>query len=144
MSRIYEALRTVEAKRSLSGARDRDSLGVMEMTERRRSRRWELDVPLTVYGHGSGGSPFYQEAEAINAGAEGALLLMRAPACEGQELLLINNYSSKEQLCRIVRVRSRDTETNEVGVTFPWPNPEFWHVPDTSCNLSKEPADEGF
>jgi hypothetical protein len=143
MSRIYEALRTAEAMRSVRGA-PTGNLGVMEMPEQRRSRRWELDVPLTVYGRGAGGSPFYQEAQAVNASAEGALILMHAPVCEGQKLLLINNYSSKEQLCRVVRVCTRDTETNEVGVKFPSPNLEFWKIPDASFNLSEEPADEGF
>jgi hypothetical protein len=143
MSRIYEALRTAEAMRSVRGALT-GNLGVMEMTEQRRSQRWELDVPLTVYGRRPGGSPFYQEAQAVNVSAEGALVLIHAPVREGQELLLINNYSSKEQRCCVVRVCSRDTETNEVGVRFPSPNPEFWNIPDASFNLSEESADEGF
>jgi hypothetical protein len=143
MSRIYEALRTAEAMRSVHGA-PTGNRGVMEMTDQRRFRRWELDVPLTVYGRGSSGAPFYQEAQAVNVSAEGALIQIRAPVCEGQELLLINNYSSKEQRCRIVRVRSNGTEMNEVGVKFPSPNPEFWNIPDPSCDLPEKPEDEGF
>jgi PilZ domain len=143
MSRIYEALRTAEATRSAHGA-PAGNRGVMEMTDQRRFRRWELDVPLTVYGRGSSGSPFYQEAQAVNVSAEGALIQIRAPVCEGQELLLINNYSSKEQRCCIVRVRSNGTEMNEVGVKFPSPNPEFWNIPDPSCDLPEKPEDEGF
>jgi len=143
MSRIYEALRTAEAIRSVHDA-SKGTIGVMEAQEQRRFRRWELDVPLTVYGRGSNGSPFYQEAQAINVSAQGALILIHAPVSEGQELLLINNYSSKEQRCRIVRVCSRDAERNEVGVKFPSPNLEFWNVPDASGNLPEEPVDEGF
>lgn len=144
MSRIYEALRTLEAERSVIAAPDRALLGIMDPQEQRRFRRWELDVPLTVYGRGSGGSPFYQEAQAVNVSAEGALLLIHEPVSEGQELLLINNYSSKEQRCVVVRVCSRDTETNEVGVKFPGPNLEFWNVPDTSRDRSEGSAEEGF
>jgi PilZ domain len=143
MSRIYEALRTAEATRSAPGA-PTGNRGVMDMTEQRRFKRWELDVPLTVYGRGSSGSPFYQEAQAINVSAEGALVRVQAPVCEGQELLLINNYSSKEQICRVVRVRSSDAEMNEVGVKFPAPNLEFWNVPYASCDSPEEPVDEGF
>jgi hypothetical protein len=142
MSRIYEALRTAEAARSLHGA-PTGSRGVMEMTEQRRFRRWELDVPLTVYGRGSSGSPFYQEAQAVNVSAEGALIRVHATVCEGQELLLINNYSSKEQICRIVRVRNRGAEMNEIGVKFPAPNLEFWNIPDTG-DSPEAPVDEGF
>ena len=143
MSRIYEALRTAEATSSVRSA-PTGNRGVMEMTDQRRFRRWELDVPLTVYGRGSSGSPFYQEAQAVNVSAEGALIQIRAPVCEGQELLLINNYSSKEQRCCIVRVRNNGTEMNEVGVKFPSPNPEFWNIPDVPSNPYQEPSDEGF
>jgi hypothetical protein len=142
MSRIYEALRVVEAERSANGARDSDNLGAMDILEQRRSRRWELDVPLTVYGHGPDGSTFYQEADAENASADGGLIVMRISVCEGQELLLINNFSSQEQLCRVVRVISRDAETTEVGVAFPSPNPKFWEFSKSS--LPEEPLDEGF
>ena len=143
MSRIYEALRTAEAMRSVNGD-SKGTLGVLEVQEQRRFRRWELDVPLTVYGRGAGGSPFYQEAQAINVSAQGALVVIHAPVSEGQELLLINNYSSKEQICRIVRVRRRDAESSEVGVKFPSPNLEFWNIPDALGNPSEGPADEGF
>jgi hypothetical protein len=144
MSRIYEALRTVEAERSGVVAPDRGLLGIMERPDQRRFRRWELDVPLTVYGRGAGGSPFYQEAQALNVSAEGALVLIHEPVCEGQELLLINNYSSKEQRCQVVRVCSRDTETYEVGVKFPAPHLEFWNVPEASRDRSGTSGDEGF
>jgi len=69
---------------------------------------------------------------------------LRAPVFEGEDLLLINNWTSKEQICRIVRVRRRDAETNEIGVAFPSSNPDFWFVPDTPCDLPEVPADEGF
>ena len=144
MSRIYEALRIMNATRSESGAADRDSLGVMEMPERRQSPRYELDVPLTIYGRAPSGSPFYQVADAVNGSADGGLIVLRVPVCEGQDLLLINNWTSKEQICRVVHIRGRDAETNEVGVAFPSPNPEFWQVPDVPCNPHEEPADEGF
>jgi len=144
MSRIYDALRTAEAKRCLKEALDGDLVGLMQKAEQRRSPRWELDVPLTVYGRGPSGSPFYVEAHAVNASAEGALILIRAPICEEQELLLINNYSSKVQLCRVVRVRSRDGEVNETGLSFKTPNLEFWDVPEDSSTLREETADEGF
>jgi hypothetical protein len=144
MSRIYDALKTAKRTRSTSGAGARESLGVMEGPEKRRSRRWELDVPLTVYGRGPTGSPFYKEADAVNGSADGGLIALRGPVCEGQDLLLINNWTSKEQVCQVVRVQSRDAETNEVGVAFPSPNPEFWEIPDVPCNPYEEPSDEGF
>jgi hypothetical protein len=144
MSQFYEALKIVEAARSESGAANGDSLGVMEMPEQRRSQRWELDVPLTVYGRGLSGSPFYKDADAVNGSAYGGVIVLRAPVCEGQDLMLINNWTSKEQVCRVVHVRGRDAETNEVGVAFSSLNPEFWQIPDVPCNPYENHADDGF
>ena len=101
-------------------------------------------MPLTVYGRGPNGNPFYQEANTLNASATGGLMVLRMPVHEGQDLLLINNWTSKEQLCRVVRVRARDAESYQVGVSFPSPNPEFWRVPAFPYNLQEEPSDEGF
>ena len=144
MSRIFDALKNVQATRSKSGTSDAEGLGVMERPELRQSPRRELDVPLTVYGRSASGSPFYQKAEAVNGSASGGLIVMGAAVIEGQDLLLINNRTSKEQVCRVVRVRSRDTETNEVGVAFPSPNPEFWQVADVACIQPEVALDEGF
>jgi hypothetical protein len=47
-------------------------------------------------------------------------------------------------VCRVVRVRGRDGEANEVGVAFPSSNPEFWQIPDVPSNPYQEPSDEGF
>ena len=142
MSRIFEALKGMEAERAARGAPDKDSLGVMELPELRRFPRRELSAPLTVYGRGPAGAPFYQEVDVVNVSADGGLIVMRTSVCEGQELLLINNHSSQEQLCHVVRIRSRDAETSEVGVTFPSPNPKFWEV--SGPPVTEEISDEGF
>ena len=142
MSRIFEALKGMEAERAAHGAPDKDSLGVMELPELRRYPRRELSAPLTVYGRGPAGAPFYQEVDVVNVSADGGLIVMRTSVCEGQELLLINNHSLQEQLCHVVRIRSRDAETSEVGVTFPSPNPKLWEV--SGPPVTEEISDEGF
>jgi hypothetical protein len=142
MSRIYEALKSAQDIRLKTGASDRDRLGGLDMPDRRRSKRWGLDVPLTVYGRASSGSPFYQKAEAVSGNANGGLIVLGAPVQEGQDLLLINNYSPQEQLCRVVHVRSRDAETSEVGVVFPSPHLEFWKIPTAPRASDETPSDE--
>jgi hypothetical protein len=144
MSRTDKTPKTVEAKRSASGVAAQRSAGALGTIDERRSRRWELDVPLTVYGRGPTGAPFYQEAEAVNVSATGGLIVLHTPVHEGQDLLLINNWTSIEQICSVVRVRSRGAETYQVGVSFPSPNVDFWFVPDAPCDLQEVPADEGF
>jgi hypothetical protein len=134
MERIYDALKSAEATRLSEEAAKAGGQCVAKIQERRRARRWELDVPLTVYGHLSNGVPFYQEAEAVNGSANGGLIVLRASLREGQDLFLINNWTTQEQICYIVHVRNRDAEISEVGVAFPVPNPSFWQIPDAPCD----------
>jgi hypothetical protein len=131
MSRIYEALKNTQQERSNSGLSARDGLGVMEMPECRGNARSDLDIDLTVYGHAAGKLPFYEQAKAVSGNADGGIFLLVAPVLEGQDLLLINDGSCKqEQICRVVSVTIRDVQASEVEVVFPYPNREFWALPD--------------
>jgi hypothetical protein len=129
MSQIYEALRNAQDIRLKNGTAGKDGAGVMGIPDRRASRRWELYLPITVYGHAPGKSPFYQDAVAVSGNANGGLLVLRAPVRMGQDLLLMVDCTSQEQICRIVHLRSRDAKTNEVGVAFLSPCREFWQIP---------------
>jgi hypothetical protein len=126
MSRIYDAIRTARESRSKSGLDRSDSLGEMELPERRGSPRKELDIDLTVYGRSEGESAFYEQARAISGNANGGVFLMSIPVLEGQVLLLINNGAAQEQVCNVLSVHIRDIQTSEVSVSFPAPNPDFW------------------
>jgi hypothetical protein len=129
MSRIYEALKNAQEQREKNGFPGRDGLGVMEMPERRGDARRELDVELTVYGRAAGESPFYEHAQALRGNSYGGLFLLAVPVLVDQDLFLINNRTSKEQICRVVNIRARDPQMAEVSVLFPSPNPEFWEIP---------------
>jgi hypothetical protein len=127
MSRIYEALKNAQEQKSKNELASGNCLGVMEMLERRGSPRTELDIELTVYGHSGSELPFYEQAKGIRGNADGGVFLLTVPVHEGQDLLLINDQNSnKEQICRVVNVIIRDILTSEVVVAFPSPNPEFW------------------
>lgn len=126
MSRIYEALKSAEESRSKSGVTGSDGLAMMEMPERRADPRQALDDALTVYGHAVDEAPFYEQARAVKGNSQGGMFLLAVPVSEGQELLLINNRTSQEQLCRVVNFMVRDAQTGEVSVAFPVANPEFW------------------
>jgi hypothetical protein len=126
MSRIYDAIRTARESRSKSGLDSKDTLGEMELPERRVAPRIDLDLDLTVYGRSDVEGPFYEKARAISGNANGGVFLAAIPVLEGQELLLINNGASEEQICIVLSVRIRDIQTCEVSVSFPAPNPDFW------------------
>ena len=135
MSRIYDAIKSARESRSKTGLDAEDSLGEMELPERRVTPRKELGINLTVYGWSAGEAAFYEQARALSGNANGAVLLLAIPVMEGQDLLLINNSNSQEQICNIVSVRTEDTQTLEVSVSFPMPNPDFWKPSETPQRL---------
>jgi hypothetical protein len=126
MSRIFDAIRIARESRSKSGLDNKDALGQMELPERRVAPRQDLDIDLTVYGRSDVEGPFYEKARAISGNANGGVFLAAIPVLEGQDLLLINNGASEEQICNVLSVHIRDIQTCEVSVSFPAPNPDFW------------------
>src|ERR1700730_10431699 len=79
-----------------------------------------------VYGHGSTRNPFYEEARALNATAEGALLILSAALNRGQKLLLINGVRQDPVQAQVVRTRTLGAQMFEVDIAFPVPQPDFW------------------
>ena len=126
MSRIFDAIQNARKSRSKDGVDRSESLGEMELPERRETPRVELGIDLTVYGRSEGEAAFYEQAKAISGNASGGVFLLGIPVMEGQNLLLINNGTALEQICNIVSVRTQDIQTLEVSVSFPLPNPNFW------------------
>ena len=102
------------------------------LPDRRVAPRQELDVELTVYGRSAYGAPFYDRAKAIIGNARGGLIVIPVPLTEGQDLLLINTSTSREQICTVVDVHIRDIQMSEVSVSFSSPNPAFWSTPTKS------------
>jgi hypothetical protein len=135
MSRIYDAIKSARESRSKIGLAAADFLGEMELPDRRVTPRKELGINLTVYGRSTGEAAFYEQAKALSGNANGGVLLLAIPVMEGQDLLLINNGTSQEQICNIVSVRTEDIQTLEVSVSFPVPNPDFWKPSATAGRI---------
>src|SRR5579862_7174763 len=129
MSKIFEALKQAQMVRAGKLPPQSPGEGAMEVSDRRRSRRWTMDIPVYVYGHGQGKEPFYEEAHTLHVNANGALLLLSAPVCQGQKLLLTNSLTQQEQDCRVVFIGARHSCTVEAGIAFPLTNPAFWQLP---------------
>jgi hypothetical protein len=128
MSRIFEALKHSQFVRVRKASPEPPGPGAAENTDRRRSRRWVLDVSLYVYGHGPGDEPFHEEAHTLIVNANGALLLLSVPVFKGQRLLLTNLLTEREQECRVVFLGTQHSRTVETGVAFPRTNPDFWRL----------------
>jgi len=126
MSRIFDAIRIARDSRAQSGVNYSERLGQMELDERRITPRKGMDIDLTVYGRLPGEDTFYAQAKAISGNANGGVFLLSIPVVEGQDLLLINNSNSEEQICNIISIHTLDMQMSEVSVSFPMPNAGFW------------------
>jgi len=132
MSKIYDPTKNSQEAQSRFVPSSQDTSTEMEIPDRRVAPRQELDVELTVYGRSAYGAPFYDRAKAIIGNARGGLIVLPVPLTEGQDLLLINTSSSREQICTVVGVHIRDIQMSEVSVRFSSPNPTFWSTPTKS------------
>ena len=130
MSRIFDALKQAQLSRASKAQTNAPAANVATPADRRRSRRWQRDVPVYVYGHapGPGTEPFHEEAHTLNVNAGGALLLLSVPVQEGQILLLTNQMTQREQDCRVVHLGAQHSRTVEAGVAFPTTNLDFWQT----------------
>jgi hypothetical protein len=129
MSRIFEALKNAQLIRDGKLQPNAPVEGATEVPDRRRSRRWSLDIPVYVYGHGPDQEPFHEEAHTLHVNANGGLLLLSLPVKKGQKLLLTSTLTEKEQDCRVVFLGTERSRTVEVGIAFPLANPQFWQLP---------------
>src|ERR1700682_68591 len=129
MSRIFDALKNAQRVREGKLKPNAPVVGAVEIPDRRRSRRWSLDVSVYVYGHGQGKEPFHEEAHTLHVNANGALLLLSVPVRKGQKLLLTNTLTQQEQDCHVVFIGTRRSRTIEAGIAFPTTNSAFWQLP---------------
>jgi hypothetical protein len=102
----------------------------------RRSARRRLETIIRVYGNNLKGNAFYEDARTIDVSVHGALLLLNVPVAKGQMLLLFNEAIQRQQVCKVVDIRVRDTDSLEVAVAFPTPHAEFWQTVPTRPKTS--------
>ena len=94
----------------------------------RRSTRRQFETMIRVYGNNLKGNAFYEVARTVNVSVHGALLVLNVPVAIGQKLLLFNEAIRRQQVCQVVDVRVRNTDSLVVAVAFPTPHAEFWQA----------------
>jgi hypothetical protein len=128
MSKIFEAIKKAQQDRVGMAQTEPAALVPGPRSDRRRSRRWDLDVPVFVYGHSTAQEPFHEEAHTLDVSANGALLMLGARVQPGQKLLLINKSTQAEQECRVVYLGERRTQSAAVAIEFGQANAHFWQI----------------
>ena len=99
------------------------------VSDRRRSKRFEVLLPVFVYGHRSDAKPFFEETLSLQVSAHGGLLVLATNVQVGQDLILTRDCSEALlQPCRVARLGSSTLLRTEVAVEFAQPAPEFWQA----------------
>lgn len=120
MSRIYEALKSLNRDRVPGARRPRQMLAA----ERRRSQRRFRRIPVFVYGHRDG-APFHEETHMTCVNDGGGMATLASPVAPGQQLILVHLGTQAEQPCRVVRVQNGGSRT-DVALAFPEMQGNFW------------------
>jgi hypothetical protein len=105
---------------------DQDASPSQVGSERRRSQRVLMDVPLVVRGETTDKRPFQEETFTIVVSAYGALVVLAAKVELGQRLVLVNLSTRDEQDCRVAFLGPPYAGLSQVGLEFPRPAADFW------------------
>ncbi len=101
----------------------------MLASDRRRSERLDLRVPVFVYGHASDDEPFYEETKTLQVNAHGGLIALAIGVKAGQRLLLGNVVTEKEQECHVVHLGPKHVnKKTKVAIEFARPPGDFWRT----------------
>ncbi len=97
-------------------------------TERRRTVRVSLRIPLAVRGRYPSGEDFNQKAYTLSISADGGLLALDAQLMPGQTFVLTNELTGQSVECRVTSARHGRDGKHCVGVGFVEPGANFWHM----------------
>ena len=97
-------------------------------SDRRRSERVLLHVPVVVRTETMEGKRVQEETLTLVVNAHGGLLTLKMEVVPGQPVLLVNPKNGKEQKCRVVRVDNPPGGALAVAFEFETPAPNFWPV----------------
>jgi hypothetical protein len=96
-------------------------------SERRRTIRVPLQVPLLAGSESAEGETLFVKACSQRVSADGALILLDVPVTPGQPLILVNEMTSETVQCYVTSVRQK-RDRRFVGVSFAIPVSNFWHM----------------
>jgi hypothetical protein len=98
------------------------------MSNRRRSQRVLLRIPIAVIAPGPDKKMAREQTHTLVVNAHGALIGLDLPVRVGQVIILQNPETGEEQSCRVIRFSPSREGQAEVGIEFLKPAPNFWRV----------------
>jgi hypothetical protein len=130
MSRLYDALRHAQKERVAKNASktSEPSPAARAGSERRRSHRVSISLPILVYGRSESGEPFHEETRTLQVSPNGCSFTSETQVTLEQRLMIISQNKDREQLARVVYIKARKPQPTEIGVEFLERRPDFWPV----------------
>jgi PilZ domain len=115
-------------------------MGAEATSEKRRSERVKLTVPLVVMTETLEHVKVQEVTQTVVVNAHGGLFKLKMEVLVGQPLTLTNLQTNTEQRCRVVRVEQ--LPGNEFGIAFEFdqPAPEFWPMSAPPADWSLPPS----
>lgn len=126
MSKIFDALKRAELLRAKRTETKTAGASILGFTERRRTGRIHVRIPLFIYGYTPAGNPFYEETYTIVINGAGGLISTTSSVQLGQRLAVTNEGNDQTQECVVVSVEPQLAEGSYIALKFPTPMPQFW------------------
>jgi|SRR5579862_4991543 len=98
------------------------------ISSQRRSQRVLLRVPVVLRRQLSGGEPVTEQSATVAINAHGALITMKLPVSDGEQLVLQNPRTRDEQVSRVVYIGQIENDSMQVGIEFLRPAPAIWGI----------------
>lgn len=97
-------------------------------SNRRRSQRVFLRVPVQVIARGPGNQHTSEDTFTLSVNAHGALIQLSLKVEAGQNIIVKHRETEEEQTARVVRIGPVPGGKTEVGIEFLRPAPKFWRI----------------
>jgi hypothetical protein len=97
-------------------------------SNRRRSQRLFLQVPVIVKGNLANKSDFSEATRTIVVNAHGALVELEATLQPGQTVILRNARTNEQEESTVKLVTPGESGKYNVALEFKNPSPSFWHI----------------
>jgi hypothetical protein len=97
-------------------------------SNRRRSERVMLQIPVTVIAETPDHTHVREETRTLVVNAHGGLMKLKAELLVGQPFALVSPQTGAEERCRVVRIDQPSPDYFAVAFEFDRPSPKFWPV----------------
>lgn len=119
---------TVNSPKQEAVARPSAAEGEVQYSNKRRSSRVVIDIPVTVFGQDPNGKIFQEDTTTVTVSTHGACVLLSSEIDAQRPALLINAKTKAEVQCRVVHRREVENGRREIGFDFETPHPRMWGI----------------